>query len=157
VLGGLYGAKSTIPSWAVEHGKVDGRRITSRLGHYVELGDGDSPDKQHVMLMLAGEKSKLRLGKDRVDLDVPAGVPVVLKSGKASITLGDDGSITLKGAKIVIDGEESVSISTNGEAKLTAVDGATVESRGQTAIKGISTQMEASGVVQIKGSLVNIN
>ena len=157
VLGGLYGAKSTIPTWAVEQGKVDGRRITSRLGHYVEFGDGTSPDKQHVVLMLAGEKSKLRLGKDRVDLEVPAGVPVVMKSGDASITLGDDGSITLKGAKIVIDGEQSVSITTNGDAKLTGTKSATVQSQAQTAVKGVTTDLEGSAMMQIKGGLVKIN
>jgi uncharacterized protein involved in type VI secretion and phage assembly len=157
VLGGLYGAKSTIPLWDVDQGKVDGRRITSRLGHYVELGDGSSADKQHVMLMLAGQKSKLRLGKDRVDLEVPAGVPVALKSGNASITLGDDGSITLKGAKIVIEGDQSVAISAKGNVKLVGDQSATVESKLQAAVKGAQTDLEGSGIMQIKGGLVKIN
>jgi len=157
VLGGLYGAKSTIPKWDVEQGAVNGRRITSRLGHFVELGDGTSPDAQHVLLELAGGKSKLRLGKDRVDLEVPAGVPVALKSGQGSITIGDDGSVTLKGTKIVIEGDQKVSITSQGQAEFKGGPSTTVESSGQMVVKGTMVQIEGSGITEVKGSMVKIN
>jgi uncharacterized protein involved in type VI secretion and phage assembly len=157
VLGGLYGSKSTIPKWDVASGKVNGRRITSRLGHIVELADGDAPATQHVLLQLAGEKSKLRLGKDKVDLEVPSGVPVVLKSGQGSITIGADGSITLKGTNIVLEAEQKLSMSANAQAELKGTAGVTIQSSGQTAVKGSMVQVEGSGMVEVKGGMVQIN
>ena len=52
VLGGLFGKKDKIPTGLVENGAVTHRRLTSRLGHVVELGDGTSAEQQHIRLEL---------------------------------------------------------------------------------------------------------
>ncbi len=157
VIGGLYSSKQKIPTVQIESGKVQSRSFTSRLGHVIEFGDGESDDKKHVLLELAGKKSKLRLGQDKVDLEVPAGVPIVLKSGEGSITIGKDGSITIKGKKVVIQGEQDVSIEANSKVDVKGNAGATLESSSQTAVKGSMVQVEGQGITEIKGSLVKIN
>jgi uncharacterized protein involved in type VI secretion and phage assembly len=157
VLGGLFGSKSTIPKVDVAEGELNARRITSRLGHFIEIGDGAAADAQHVLLGLKGDESKLRLGKDQVDLQVPSGVPIALKSGNSSITIGKDGSITIKGSKLVIQADESISATTNGKVEVKGTGGMTVESSAQTVIKGSLLQVEGSGLTEIKGSLVKIN
>ena len=157
VLGGLFGAKSTIPIWDVKEGKVNGRRITSRLGHLVELADGESPETQHVLLQLEGGNSKLRLGKDKVDLEVPSGVPVTIKSGEGSITIGKDGSITLSGPTVTIEAKQKLSVSAGAQAELKSNGGLTMQASGQTAVKGAMLQVEATGIAEIKGSMVKIN
>ena len=143
----------------VAQGQVNGRRITSRLGHIVELADGGTPETQHVLLQLADQKSRLRLGKDRVDVEVPGGVPIAMKSGDSSLTIGADGSITIRGTSVTIEAQHMVSISTTargGQAELKA-GGVTVESEFQTAIKGGAIQVEASELAEIKGPMVKIN
>src|SRR5690606_13076623 len=67
VLGGLFNGKDkALADLVGASGSVDARRITSRLGHVVELGDGGEPATQHVLLGLANGGSppdhKLRLG-----------------------------------------------------------------------------------------------
>jgi uncharacterized protein involved in type VI secretion and phage assembly len=156
VLGGLYGDKDTIPDWTVTNGKVAARRFTSRLGHKLELSDGDQPSEQHVLIALAGEAHKLRLGKDRVDLEVPSGVPVSVKSGTSSIVIGADGSIKIEGTNISIKATANLTLE-GVQVGMKASAQATVESSGQLALKGTMTDIQGSAVVGVKGAMVQIN
>ena len=157
VIGGLYSSKTTIPKWDVERGEINSRSITSRLGHVIEFGDGTSPDKQHVLLELAGNKTKFRLGKDKVDLEAPSGVPIVLKSGEGSITIGKDGSITISGTSVTIQGQQKVAIESKAQAELKGTAGVTIQTNAQAALKGSIVQVEGQGMTEIKGGLVKIN
>ena len=164
VLGGLYGSVSTLPPTSQagqlkrhEGGQIQTRSLTSRLGHLVEVADGADPTKQHVLLQLAGGKSRLRLGKDKVDLEVPAGVPVRLASGSSFIEIGDDGSITIKGTKVSITADAALAV--KGATVSVKSDGtADFEGTGPVGVKGQATvTVQGNGPVSIKGATVAIN
>ena len=156
VLGGLFGDQSKIPRWAVEGGVVSARRMTSRLGHYVELSDGESPETQHVAVLLAGEEHKFRVGKDRVDLQVPAGVPVAIKSGDASITITNEGKLVIEALEIEMNAQVSVKI--NGATlEATAEGEMKLASDGVMSVKGATATVEGEALLQVKGAMVQIN
>src|SRR5205807_297744 len=110
VLGGLFGNKAKIPTIDASKGTVPVRQITSRLGHVVELADGQDPAEQHVLLQLAGAKHKLRLGKDKVELDVPAGTPVSFKMGETSIVFDQKGNVVINGLDVTIKAKKNLTL-----------------------------------------------
>lgn len=155
VLGGLHGAKSTIPTGVVEGDKVARRRIVSRRGHVIEIGDGTSDADEFIRLHLKGEQVSLRLGKDRADLTMPSGKPLKVKVGDTFLEMDGNGAVkvegttvtlkgtqkvTVEGAEIVLKGTQKVSVSAV-QVDVKAQATATVEGATQTAIKG--------GMVQI--------
>ncbi|MHB1490183.1 phage-related baseplate assembly protein [mine drainage metagenome] len=156
VLGGLFGKKDTIPTELVGDANVEHRRITSRLGHVVELADGTGPSTQHILLALAGNEISLRLGKDRADVKLPSGVPLKIVSGESSIELDGNGAITLSGTTIALKGQQKVTIEgMEVTAKATtkfAASGAQVEVKGEA-----MATFQASGITAVKGSMVQIN
>jgi len=156
VLGGLFGKKDAIPAELVADGAVAHRRLTSRLGHVVELADGTEPSTQHIRLALAGNAISLRLGKDRADLKLPSGVPLKIVSGESSIELDGNGAITLSGTTIALKGQQSVTIEgMEVTAKATtkfAASGAQVEVKGEA-----TATLQASGITAVKGAMVQIN
>lgn len=157
VLGGLFGQKSTIPDWDVQAGTVTARRITSRLGHIVELSDGKDPGTQHVLVQLADGNSKIRLGKDRVDVAVPGGVPMKLAAGSSSIEIGQDGSITLTGTTVTVKAQQAFSL-TAPKAEIKADAQLALEGGGQATLKSNGMlQVQATGPLQAKGATVMIN
>ena len=145
-----------VGSSAVADGAVAHRRLTSRLGHVVELADGTEPSTQHIRLALAGNAISLRLGKDRADLTLPSGVPLKIVSGESSIELDGNGAITLSGTTIALKGQQSVTIEgMEVTAKATtkfAASGAQVEVKGEA-----TATLQASGVTAVKGAMVQIN
>ncbi|MCV2395216.1 phage baseplate assembly protein V [Actinotalea sp. M2MS4P-6] len=157
VLGGLFGTKDTIPANLVGNGKVESRRITSRLGHVVELSDGAGANTQHIKLALAGEAISLRLGKDRSDLKLPTNVPLKITVGSSSIELDGNGAITVSAATdLTLKAANNVSIEgTNVTLKATAKVSA---SGTQAELKGdATTTVQASGITAVKGGMVQIN
>jgi uncharacterized protein involved in type VI secretion and phage assembly len=156
ILGGLYNGKDVPAEFGVQNNTVSRRRITSRLGHFIEFGDGTDPASQHIDLLLSDGKSRVRLGKDNLTATVPAGTPVSIASGDSSIKFGQDGSITIAAKKVVIKSETDVEISaTNVTAKASvkaAVSGTMVE------IKGSATnEVSSGGAMTIKGAMVAVN
>lgn len=156
ILGGVFNGRDVPVEFGVQNNTIARRRITSRLGHFVEFGDGVNPATQHIDLNLAGGKHQVRLGKDALTATVPAGTPVTIEAGQSAITIGTDGSITLSGKKITLKSETDVEISgINVTAKATA----------KAAISGTVTEIKASakgdisagGPVSIKGAMVAIN
>jgi uncharacterized protein involved in type VI secretion and phage assembly len=156
VIGGLYGSKSTIPTPAIEDGAVQVRGMTSRLGHVVLLSDGTSPDKQSIVLQLAGKEHTLHLGKDELDLQVPSGTPVNIVAGDTSIKFGKDGSISISGTKISIDATQELTLS---GLKVGASAQTNLELEGQAgaSLKGLTVQVNGDTAVTIKGMPVAIN
>jgi uncharacterized protein involved in type VI secretion and phage assembly len=156
VLGGLFSSKSK-PPWKPADGEndVQTRRITSRLGHAIEMGDGSEPGKQHLLLTLASGH-KLRLGADRFDVEVAQGKPVLIKSGAAKFEIDASGNVTIEGQNVTIKATTALKM-----------EGVQVDVKAQSAgniqaamlsLKGsATTTVEASGVTSIKGSMVAIN
>jgi uncharacterized protein involved in type VI secretion and phage assembly len=156
VIGGLFGDKVAIPSWDVEdNGAVNSRGLTSRLGHVMQLSDGTEDSTQFLLLQLAGKQHTLRIGKDSANFEVPAGIPLTIKSGQASIAFDDQGAVTISGTKVTIKGTESVELSApKGSFKADAqldLQGA------QTSVKGTMVAIEGQGMASVKGGIVAIN
>jgi uncharacterized protein involved in type VI secretion and phage assembly len=156
ILGGLFNGKDVPAEFGVQNNTVSQRRITSRLGHFIEFGDGTDPASQHIDLLLSDGKSRVRLGKDALTATVPAGTPVSISSGDSSITFGRDGSITIAAKKVVIKSETDVEISAlNVTAKASvkaAISGTMVEVKGSA-----TNEVSAGGAMTIKGAVVAVN
>jgi uncharacterized protein involved in type VI secretion and phage assembly len=159
VIGGLFSEKNKLPTAGsgVEQGKVDYRRITSRKAHIIEFGDGDSPDKQHLLIKLGTAEHKLRLGADRFDIEVAQGKPLTIKSGNAMFDINAAGNISIEG--------KNVTIKADGNLLLSGGQKASLESNAQTAVQGTQVQVkangtgsvEAGGPLTVKGATVAIN
>ena len=158
VLGGLYGNKSTTPTAEAvdQNGAVVTRALTSRLGHTLTMSDGTTPATQHVQLALAGLDHSLRIGKDRADLKVPAGVPLKIAVGTAFIEFDGNGGITIDATKITIKATAKVAIS-GADVEATATAGLKLQGT-QATLKGTGMgTVEAGGVLEVKGAMVKIN
>lgn len=157
VLGGLYGSKSTIPSVTIEDGAVQRRAMTSRLGHSVMLLDGSQDADQAIALELAGGQHLIHLGKDKLDLTVPASTPVNIAAGNTTIAVDDEGNVSISAPKIAISAQSqitmsapTVSISADGQLSL--------KSEGTAELKGSGMlDMGASGPAKLAGEPVMIN
>src|SRR5581483_6215383 len=157
VLGGLFGDKSAIPTWDVKDGKVSARRLTSRKGHYVELSDGEQPTEQHILMMLQGNQHKLRLGKDRFDLTLPRGKPGAIKIGEASITVADNGDMTIEAPNITLKAKLKVSVEAS-TIELKANAQLSASASGKAELKGATVAIEGQSLTTVKGNAgVQIN
>jgi len=156
VIGGLYGDKSSIPEWTVAGGKVESRAMTSRLGHVVELKDGTSPDKQYVMLQLAGKQHTFRVAKDKVDLEVPAGTPVNVKAGTTLIAFSDSGDIKIEGMNISIKATQNLKVEAL-QADVKASTQLNLEGSAAANLKSAMVKVDGSGMTAITGGVVKIN
>ncbi len=155
VLGGLFGGKDKAPEYAAGAG-VAHRRITSRTGDFIELGDGSGTQGAHVMIVLNGAEHKLRLGKDAMDIELPERVPFTVRAGRSSMAIDAAGNITLSGENIDIKARQNVRI--NGHTVATK---ATTELKAEGAFVVVKAQgtamIEGQGVVTVKGAAVKIN
>jgi uncharacterized protein involved in type VI secretion and phage assembly len=157
VLGGLFSSKNVLPDWGVKSGAVQSRRITSRLGHVIELADGTDPATQHVLLQLSTTTHKIRLGADKLEIEVAGGKPVSIKSGSASFEIDASQNVTIKGNKVTIEAQTELALTGNSKVGVTsqgqlAVQGSMVAVKGQG-----TTSVEASGPLTLKGAMVAIN
>lgn len=156
VIGGLYSGASAALDYGAANGKIAKRQIVSRLGHVVELGDGEQPADQHIWLTLAGGEFFIKLGKDGLTATVPSGKPVAVSAGESKIQIDGQGNIALSGQKISLTAKQDVEIS-GLNVKLKA--DMAVEGSGLQAKLTGSTQAELSsgGQTSVKGTMVMIN
>ncbi len=156
VLGGLFNGKDAQPAFKKTNGQIDTRQMTSRKGHTIEFGDGDSDEDQYIGLTLAGGNHQVKLGKTDLTATVPAGTPMTLKSGSSSIVISNSGEITLTGKKITLKADTDVELSgVNVKAAASAQFSA---QGGIVQIKSNGTaEVSASGPVAVKGAIVQIN
>jgi phage baseplate assembly protein gpV/phage protein D len=157
VLGGLYSKRTTMGETGVEGNRVVHRRLTSRLGHVVELADGDGPADQHILLRLGKPGHRLRLGADRFDLELEDGKPLTIAAGRAKITFDSQGNITIHGMNVTIEADQAVAVKGQSKAELKATGQVGIEG-AQVAVKASAMgSVEAGGVLALKGSAVAIN
>jgi phage baseplate assembly protein gpV len=157
VLGGLYSNENKLPTTdnVGSDGKTEFRRITSRLGHLVELADGTSPDKQHILLKTK-KGHQIRLGEDEVLVET-ANKPIKITNGNATVSFANNGDITIEGMNITIkadaalklEGKSGVEIKSSASGKFEA---AMLNIKAQ----GMGT-VEAGGIMAVKGATVAIN
>ncbi len=156
ILGGLFSKRKGLPTKDnVANSEVAYRRITSRLGHVIELADGRTPATKHILLKLADGKGRVRVGSDRLDIE-SVRLPLKISNGQASITMDEQGNITMEGTKISIRASQDLTLEgLNVEAKANvklAVQGTTVQ------VKANATgSVEAGGPLALKGAIVAIN
>lgn len=157
ILGGLFSKNKGLPtSDDVDQNKVKFRRITSRLGHVVELADGDAPADQHILLTLKGKKHKIRLGEDKFEIVVDK-KPVSITNGAAKIEFTEQGDITIEGNNITIKAKQKVDVSGGTEVGVKGNTKASLEG-AQVEVKASATgKVEAGGPLTIKGAMVAIN
>ncbi|NED93728.1 hypothetical protein G1H11_00175 [Phytoactinopolyspora alkaliphila] len=155
VLGGLHGGKDRPPEYAVKSGRTTYRRITSRLGHVIEMADGDPPDR-HILIALAGGDRQISLAHDRMDIELPGGVPFTLKAGEASIAVDAGGGIVLDGTKVEITGRQGVSI--NGMNVALKADAEVSMEAAVAAIRAkVQATVEGAAALNLKAGVVKIN
>jgi phage protein D/phage baseplate assembly protein gpV len=158
VLGSLFSKKNTLPESTkiLGAGKVAYRRITSRLGHIIELADGITPATQHVLIKLGTAEHSLRLGADNFVLEVAAGKPLTIKAGTAKFDINAMGDIAIEGKNINIKATQALNMEAP-RATLKATGMVQVQG-GQAQLKGMGpTSVEAGGPLTLKGITVAVN
>jgi uncharacterized protein involved in type VI secretion and phage assembly len=155
VLGGLWSKKNKPPVGTAADPVVS-RLIKSRLGHLLELSDGDSDPKKHIALTLADGANKFRLGADKTDIEVKSGNVFTIKSGSAKITIDGQGNISIEGGKIDLKATQDLSlkgmnVNIKGDIKV-AIEGTQVEVKGSA-----QGTLDGGGMTTIKGGMVKIN
>ena len=160
VLGGLYSAKNKLPkspaAGNVDNNKIKFRRITSRLGHVIELADGQKPEEKYIKIGLEDGKTFIQLGEDKTDITLDSKV-LTISNSKGKIILAENGDITLEGNNVTIKAKANVSI--EGATK-TEVKGGQVAINGDSQLQvksGGVGSVEASGPLTVKGAMVAIN
>lgn len=162
VLGGLWNGKDRPPVLSggggelVGDGKVNSRQWVSRIGHRIVLSDKSG--EEHITVELKDKKTQITLTKDQ-------GVKVLADSQDLELTVGNSGSIkiakngdiTIKGQKVTIDAQMDVAV--NGmNVDVKAKGSFAAEANGTWTGKASGkAALEANGITQVKGSLVQIN
>jgi phage protein D len=157
ILGGLW-SKGVAPAVAAAADPVVSRVFRSRLGHQLELSDGDADDKAHIGLTLADGKTKFRLGQDKTDLEVDSGKAFTIKAGSTTIKIDTSGAVTIEGGDVTIKATKDVAISGNN-VKINAQMGVTITANTQFKASGTAgATLDAGGAIaEIKGTMVKIN
>jgi len=159
VLGGLYSQKNTLPTGtaAVKDNVVGYRRIMSRLGHVIEMGDGDGPAQQHLLLQLAGGEHKLRLGADRFDLELAQGKPISIKAGGATFAIDEQGNVSIEGNKVTIKAQSQVSVEGTAGVELKSDAKVALQAAMIDVKANASATVDGGGTLGLKGGMVAIN
>ncbi len=160
IIGAVWNGKDKFPApvngQLIDAGAVQEWSIQTRSGHKLAFHDGTKPEESNFGVALSDTTTKLYLGKDKVQLHA-ASKSLELKSGSASITIDDQGNITIKGAKITIDAEQDLAAS-GANVTLKSKASTKIEASADVSVKGnAGVKVETSAILQLKGSLAQIN
>jgi len=157
VLGGVWGAKAKPPTAAetfLAQNKVVHWGLRTMNGTTLGIRSGDKPEDKHYKVALPDGTTQY-MGSDKTEI-VAMNKSIELRSGQASILITDKGDIQIKGGNIKLEATQGITI-----------DGLTIAGKAKTSFKaegatsldlkgGASASLEASGITQVKGSLVKI-
>jgi uncharacterized protein involved in type VI secretion and phage assembly len=157
VLGGVWGAKAKPPTAAetfLAQNKVVHWGLRTMNGTTLGIRSGDQPADKHYKVALPDGTTQY-MGADKTEI-IAMNKSIELKSGQASILITDRGDIQIKGGNIKLEATQGItidglSIAAKGKTSLKAEGGASIELKG-----GASAKLEASGITEVKGSLVKI-
>ncbi len=159
ILGGLWSTPNPPPldnATAVINDKVTVRAFHTFNGHKVEIKDDQSEGgtDNSITIALAGGKGLIEITEDGgVTITTPKDVTV---TADGDMELKATGDLSLKGANIKVTADSKIAMEgTNIEGKATAkfaVEGLSVEAKGSGSLK-----LEAGGVAQVKGAMVQLN
>lgn len=157
VLGGVWGAKAKPPTAAetfLAQNKVVHWGLRTMNGTTLGIRSGDAPADKHYKVALPDGTTQY-MGADKTEI-IAMNKSIELKSGQASILITDKGDIQIKGANIKLEATQGITID---GLSIAAKGKTTFKAEGATAIElkgGASAKLEASGVTEVKGSLVKI-
>jgi uncharacterized protein involved in type VI secretion and phage assembly len=157
VLGGVWGSKAKPPTPSetfLAQNKVVHWGLRTLNGTTLAIKSGESPADKHYKVALPDGTTQY-MGSDKTEI-VAMNKSIELKSGQASILITDQGDIQIKGMNIKIQATQGIT-----------VDGLTIAEKAKTSFKaegsttlelkgGATASLEASGITQVKGSLVKI-
>jgi phage protein D len=157
VLGGLWGSKAKPPTAAetfLSQNKVIEWGLKTAAGATLAFRGGQQPADKHFKVALPDGTTQY-LGSDKIEV-VAMNKSIELKSGQASILITDTGDIQLKGNNIKIEATtgltmKGLTIDAKANTSLKAEGSATIELKG-----GGQASLQASGITEVKGSLVKI-
>jgi phage protein D len=157
VLGGLWGAKAKPPTahdTFLAQNKVIEWGVKTQNGSTFVIRGGNQPADKHYKFALPDGTTHY-MGSDKTEI-IAQNKSIELKSGQASIKITDKGDIEIKGNNIKIEATQNLTIdglqiAAKAKTALKAEGSATIELKG-----GASAKLEASGITEIKGSLVKI-
>ncbi|MEV6824450.1 VgrG-related protein [Amycolatopsis sp. NPDC051102] len=157
VLGGLYNGKDTAPKFTkpavdANSGEVTLRGFVSRKGHKLEFAEDDG-----IILSSGDAKFVVKIDQKNQVIEVTSGKSVTVKAQNGVSIDAGAGPLELKGRKVTVKAQAEASVEAGAQLKLNGtagvkVEGATVSVAGQG-----QTELTASGVVTVRGSVVKIN
>jgi uncharacterized protein involved in type VI secretion and phage assembly len=155
VLGSLFTTKSAPPDLKHAAGKFSRSTLLHQFGHQIVFWDENG--KTGVEVRLKNDASLL-MNEEGIELKGGGQQKATtITQGESSIELKTDGTITIKGVKIVLQAQTDVEL--KASAKVVAQGTAGVDVKGamvQIKADGIG-KLEAGGVLQVKGAVVQIN
>jgi uncharacterized protein involved in type VI secretion and phage assembly len=157
ILGGVWSKTKKPPQVPVDS-PMKTRQIKSK-DHILEFCDDTDATKAGVSVTLKDEKSKLRLGLETFEVEIPADKEIVFKSGDNMFQIAaSNGNVTIKTkGKIVIDAAQDLELK-GANVKIEAKAGFEVKANTQAKINAqAGLNLETAAVAVLKGSLVNIN
>lgn len=98
-----------------------------------------------------GEHDRLSVGRTYL---LEAGEQITLRTGASELIMKQDGTITLKGVKLTIDGQQSITEKAGQKIEAKALQ---ISIKGtQTEVQGTLLDLKASAVATLKGALTKI-
>ncbi|MGN6332785.1 MAG: phage baseplate assembly protein V [Motilibacteraceae bacterium] len=156
VLGGVHGGKDKPPAQTkAESGKAEVAGFVTTGKHALLLDDSATQGKNGLRFDHA-KKHLVHVTDTGIAITAEQGQPIKLTAGQSSIEMDGKGNVTIKGMKVTIEAQQALEVKglqvkaeaqttmqlqAQATAELKANASVTVESSGQTAIKG--------GIVQI--------
>jgi uncharacterized protein involved in type VI secretion and phage assembly len=155
VLGSLFTSKTALPTLELGGSSFTKATVLHQFGHQILMWGGGGAD-EGLELQLKSGASLVMDDKQIHVKGVSAQTKTLLEHGESSIELKPDGTITIKGTKIVLNAVNDVEINgmnVKAVAKTSAaIEGAMVE------IKGKATgTFNGGGMLELKGGMVKIN
>jgi uncharacterized protein involved in type VI secretion and phage assembly len=157
VLGSVFGGKNKQPELGrlLGQGRVNTRRLTSRTGHALEMVD--ETGKEAVLLKHGRKEMSIKLDEASNTLTVEAkGGDLTFTNGQATITLANNGDITIEGTSLKVKTRGNLSLDAGASADLKAQGPLTAEG-ASTTVKGKGNATLEGGMTTIKGGTVLIN
>ncbi len=165
VLGSFWNSESAPPE-QVKNGKSEDYTLKTPTKVEVKIHDEDKKqkiyvnlpsgnqvvvdeDKQTILTRNKGNDTGIVMKMKDGEVELKAKKKLTIKAGKASITLENNGNITLKGSnKVALDGK-SVEAKAKGKLALQGMDVAAQANKG--------LDLKSTGTASIKGTLLKLN
>lgn len=160
VIGSLWNNNRKQPAKIADDGKNNIREIKTRSGHSIIFDDTENAEKIDV---ITSKELKLSFDdKDEFitvkDKDGNNEIKIDSKNGAISIKAKQKIELAAGNSKITLDGQgNSVSIESNGELKISG-NQVKIDGQSTTELKSSGqVTVQASGITNVKGSMVKLN